>query len=80
MIMNKYVNGVLVALTNEEIEQITIHQTELLEEQKANAWLDGRLAEYPSITDQLDNIYHSGIDSWKADIAVIKTKHPKPID
>ena len=36
-----------------------------------------RAAEYPSIVDQLDKIYHTGIDGWKADIQVIKDKYPK---
>ena len=33
---------------------------------------------YPSWQDQLDNIYHNGIDVWKADIQAIKDKFPKP--
>ena len=37
-----------------------------------------RRAEYPTIIDQLDKIYHSGIDAWKADIKTIKDKYPKP--
>jgi hypothetical protein len=36
-----------------------------------------REAEYPSWQDQLDKIYHSGIDAWKADIKAIKDKYPK---
>lgn len=36
-----------------------------------------RAAEYPSIVDQLDKIYHTGIDGWKADIQVVKDKYPK---
>jgi hypothetical protein len=37
-----------------------------------------REKEYPSWQDQLDKIYHSGIDAWKADIKAIKDKYPKP--
>ena len=37
-----------------------------------------RANEYPSIEDQLDNIYHNGIDAWKATIKVTKDKYPKP--
>tara|TARA_A100001391_G_scaffold167853_1_gene128310 strand:- start:275 stop:568 length:294 start_codon:yes stop_codon:yes gene_type:complete len=37
-----------------------------------------RVAEYPKIEEQLDKIYHSGIDAWKADIKAIKDKYPKP--
>ena len=37
-----------------------------------------RAAEYPSIKDQLDKIYHEGIDKWKEDmIKPVKDKHPK---
>jgi hypothetical protein len=36
-----------------------------------------RAAEYPSIVDQLDKIYHTGIDGWKLDIKVVKDKYPK---
>ena len=39
---------------------------------------DDRAAEYPSVVDQLDKIYHSGIDAWKADIKTVKDKYPKP--
>ena len=38
---------------------------------------DARRAEYPPMEDQLDKIYHSGVNAWKADIKVIKDKYPK---
>tara|TARA_R100001086_G_scaffold244251_1_gene173786 strand:- start:101 stop:430 length:330 start_codon:yes stop_codon:yes gene_type:complete len=37
-----------------------------------------RRADYPSIEDQLDSIYHNGIDGWKTTIKAIKDKYPKP--
>ena len=37
-----------------------------------------RRAEYPPIEEQLDKIYHSGVNAWKADIKAIKAKYPKP--
>ncbi len=40
-------------------------------------YADKRRSEYPMIADQLDEIYHNGIDSWKAVIKVTKDKHPK---
>ena len=49
-----------------------------------NAWVDPnaykqqRAQAYPSITDQLDLIYHEGIDAWKAEIAAVKQEYPKP--
>ena len=36
-----------------------------------------RQFEYPPIADQLDDIYHNGIDGWKATIKVTKDKYPK---
>ena len=36
-----------------------------------------RELEYPSMADQLDDIYHNGIDAWKATIKTIKDKYPK---
>ena len=48
-----------------------------------NAWVDPneykykRENEYPTIEDQLDDIYHNGIDAWKATIKVTKDKYPK---
>ena len=42
-----------------------------------NAYKDQRAAAYPSIADQLDTIYHSGIDAWKATITAVKEEFPK---
>ena len=36
-----------------------------------------REPEYPSIPDQLDDLYHNGINGWKATIKVTKDKYPK---
>ena len=43
----------------------------------AKDYARNREAEYPSIVDQLDDIYHNGIDAWKATIKVTKDKYPK---
>ena len=40
-------------------------------------YTDARKAEYPPLEEQLDKIYHSGVDAWKADIKKIKDKYPK---
>ncbi len=37
-----------------------------------------RAQAYPSMADQLDTIYHEGIDAWKAQIAAVKQEYPKP--
>lgn len=36
-----------------------------------------RAAAYPSIVDQLDKIYHEGIEGWKAKIKEVKDNYPK---
>ena len=36
-----------------------------------------RRADYPSVVDQLDDLYHNGIDGWKATIKSVKDKHTK---
>ena len=42
-----------------------------------NSYKSQRKAEYPSIEDQLDDIYLNGIDAWKATIKTTKDKYPK---
>ena len=43
----------------------------------ANAYKEQRANAYPSITDQLDTMYHSGFDTWKASIQAVKERFPK---
>jgi hypothetical protein len=42
-----------------------------------NAYKIKRAAEYPLIVDQLDLMYHGGMDAWKAAIQAVKDKYPK---
>ena len=53
-------------------------RTTLDAEAAAIAYKGQRKAEYPTIEDQLDDIYHNGIEAWKATIKAIKDKYPKP--
>ena len=41
-------------------------------------WEQNRKNDYPSIADQLDDIFHNGLDGWKATIQETKDKYPKP--
>ena len=63
--------------TNITNEQILAKQAELQAEFDAKQYQRDREKEYPSIADQLDGIYHNGIDAWKATIKVTKDKYPK---
>ena len=64
--------------TNITNTQILDKQTELQTAYDNNEYQRKRDAEYPSIKDQLDKIYHEGIDKWKEDmIKPVKEKYPK---
>ena len=42
-----------------------------------DSYKSNRRKEYPSIVDQLDDIYHNGIDGWKSTIKATKDKYSK---
>jgi hypothetical protein len=44
----------------------------------AHAYIAKRQQAYPSIADQLDLIYHQGLDAWKSAIQAVKDQYPKP--
>jgi hypothetical protein len=56
---------------------IEAKMAELQTEYDNNKYQRDRAAEYPSIKDQLDDIYHNGIDGWKTTIKAVKDKYPK---
>ena len=57
--------------------EIEVKLAELEYQEEVNVYQKKRKSEYPDWGDQLDKIYHSGIDAWKADIKKIKDKYPK---
>ena len=57
---------------------ILAKQAELKAAYDAKKYQRDRKAESPSVVDQLDDIYHNGIDAWKATIKTTKDKYPKP--
>jgi hypothetical protein len=81
-----------VSVNAEDLDQITWHagtavisksdiqakQAELKADYDAKEYQRKREPEYPSIADQLDDLYHNGIDGWKATIKTTKDKYPKP--
>ena len=58
--------------------EITAEVARLQAEYDNNEYQRQRAQAYPSIADQLDKIYHEGIDAWKAQIAAVKQEYPKP--
>ena len=74
-------SGVLTWLDSKQTEptesEINTEIARLDTEYTNNKYQRDRAAEYPSVVDQLDLIYHSGIDAWKAKIKETKDKYPK---
>lgn len=79
-----------VSITSGDIKQIQWHNTtpiaeadilakqkELQAEYDANKYQRDRAEAYPSVADQLDDLYHNGIDGWKKTIKAVKDKYPK---
>ena len=83
------VPGAEVTVRGEEVEwinpsvapvtesQIATEIARLQAEYNAKEYQRKRTAEYPSIADQLDKIFHDGIDEWKETIQAVKDKYPK---
>ena len=64
-------------ITEPTAAEIDAEVTRLQGVYDGNAYQRSRKVEYPSMADQLDDIYHNGIDAWKATIKVTKDKYPK---
>ena len=58
--------------------EVSAKKTALQTAYDNNEYQRKRAAEYPSIADQLDDIYHNGVDGWKTTIKATKDKYPKP--
>ena len=71
----EWISGAIKEPTDAEIKA---EQERLQTEYDNNKYQRDRAAEYPSIPDQLDDIYHNGIDAWKETIKTTKDKYPKP--
>ena len=56
---------------------ILAKEKELKADYEAKEYQRKRASEYPSIAEQLDDLYHNGIDGWKSSIKAIKDKYPK---
>ena len=68
------------SFTQNQLSNI-ISKQELVDEKAnriANQYQRDRAEQYPSYADQLDTIYHQGLDAWKAEIKKVKDQFPKP--
>ena len=58
--------------------EIDAEVTRLENQYVTNEYQRNRAAEYPSVVDQLDKMFHSGFQAWKDEIQKVKDKYPKP--
>jgi len=65
----------IIDLTAEEVAAKEAKEVEV--QAKQNHYTTKRREEYPTWQDQLDDIYHNGIDGWKVTIKAIKDANPK---
>ncbi len=75
-------NGVLTWGNNSNFtppsrEEIQAKADELEAEYDSLEYQRLRAAEYPPVVEQLDKIFHEGVDAWKSEIQAIKDKYPK---
>ena len=56
---------------------ITAEVTRLQAEYDSKQYARNRAEAYPSIADQLDDIYHNGVAGWKTSIKAVKDQYPK---
>jgi hypothetical protein len=61
---------------NEQAVQAEINRLQV--DHIAKQYQRDRVSEYPAIPDQLDLLYHGGMDAWKTAILAVKNKYPKP--
>jgi len=61
------------------IVNMTAEEIAALPEPVLPTYQELRAAAYPSIADQLDKIYHEGIDAWKETISAVKAEYPKGV-
>lgn len=78
--LKKIVNGVEVQMSADEEAKIKAEWEKNLIAYNKTIYAENRKSEYPSIAEQLDLIFHKGIDEWRSLIQGIKDKHPKPTE
>jgi len=59
-------------------EAVAAEITRLQEEYDSLEYQRLRKEAYPSIEDQLDTLYHDGLDAWRASVKAVKDEFPKP--
>ena len=77
--MYKQVNNERLEFTDSDYAQAITDLANSKFDQQENGYKTARQEEYPSYGEQLDYIFHNGLEAWKTDIIQpIKDNHPKP--
>lgn len=69
-----WIEPLISPITDNEIDAELIR---LQAEYNSKEYQRQRAAEYPSLAEQFDLLYHGGYDAWKAVIQDVKDKYPK---
>ncbi len=75
--INQTGSFVLSALAGTDIDAVVEEFNSPYQEPVLN-YAAKRSNEYPEVKEQLDKIFHDGLDAWRSEIQAIKNKHPKP--
>lgn len=76
--LHKMINGEKVYLSPEEEAELRAEWAKNSAESDKKKYISQRMAAYGRVEDQLDFIFHNGLDAWKEKIAKIKEEFPKP--
>ena len=75
----KQVNNQRLPISDDDFEQMVVDCANGKFNEQEFGYIQKRQEAYPAIGDQLDYIFHNGLDAWKADIIQpIKDQFPKP--
>ena len=69
--------GNATAATLEEISQIEAAYSEKQADYDSKQYARDRAEAYPPLEDQLDDIFHNGLEGWKESIQAVKDQYPK---
>jgi len=75
----KQVNNERLPISDDDFEQMVIDCANNKFNEQEFGYIQKRLEAYPAIGEQLDYIFHNGLEAWKTDIIQpIKDQFPKP--
>lgn len=78
LIVDQQYDDSLFWVQNGQVVEIPEESKQVLPVDEIPEYVLKRRAAYPAIEDQLDLIYHGGLEAWREVIAGVKTSIPKP--